>query len=839
MSNTTATPGPGQDSAVPFIDIAGYHAVANYACTPGRVLSRTPEELDRISLEKLWHTGFDVADLDEAHEQWKISPLRSTGDVWGILGHQKPPHNAKGGFRYTEACLTSLAIQYPSLLDRGEVYSHSKICRVRYPEPIYTIRGKGHREGVGVEKRRYDQPLNQSEERSTSEPYFLYGTQQYDRLYDTSLPLLMTEGEFKGAALGLAGLAAIAWGGVHMWAAPRKAGKGKLHPSIDPEGPGKSWAIPVLNRPIYLIPDIDFWSNQMVRKAFTALGNALINAGADPVYLVKIPQPSRPDLWKGIDDYLTHHLGPRWSGGGEKVHQAANLVQDLLSNHVLPMRQTDRYASTSVVRGAERLYDKLSEPNHYTAVLTGLTEDGHTRVGWMTYKDDRYHLYSVEQSIGNTSGKVPVPVVHLQVMAEEIYELGVDQAIADGEITDKPTEMPTDYPNHVLAAVNRRLPERESNTLIEPFNGVDAGDFCIRADRSLINVTKFVAAGGEWARRAEWLLPPDHRWFSRGCVHVSLGNRAEKPECPLFMEMIRNAFDNDAQSIRCLQLWLGKVLCNPKFQGHQQFLALYGEAGSGKSTFYRITAALLGVDNICHLRAQFGNRFDTADLPGKKLAVFQETPDGSSETFSAYMAEVVKNLTGEDTIVYERKGFTARSVRVDADVLMIGNDPPIVPMHAEAFTRRAIFLRMFHKLPVRDSRVEARIIANELEGIFLWALEGAVALFRGEKIRTPDRNRDDLDDVTAAVAPEERYVATQFKLVPAAEASKHRLTNEVIYEHYQNWVRQANGRVRTVNIKRLGILIRQRYGNLHMGVGKVNGHSARYYEGLAFVNPVY
>ena len=92
--------------------------------------------------------------------------------------------------------------------------------------------------------------------------------------------------------------------------------------------------------------------------------------------------------------------------------------------------------------------------------------------------------------------------------------------------------------------------------------------------------------------------------------------------------------------------------------------------------------------------------------------------------------------------------------------------------------------------------------------------------------------------VTACVAPEERYVATQFKVVGKGE--KNRLANEAIYEHYQTWVRQHAGRVGPVGIKRLGILIRQRYGNMiEMGVGKVGSKSVRYYEGLAFINPLY
>lgn len=819
--------------------MAGYAALANYHCLAGRVLSRTPEELDRVSLEKLWHTGFNVDTLDEAHHRYKLSPIRSTSDIWTILGHKLAPKNATGGLRFTEAALTALAIQYPSLLDPGDVYPHGRIIRIRYPEPVYTIRGKGGKSGPGVEQRRYDQPLKQTEENVASEPYFLFGTEQHKRLYDTSLPLIITEGELKGAALGLAGFAAIAFGGVNMWVAPKKAGKHKLHHALDPNGPCKSWAIPILDRPIYLIPDTDYRTNQGVRRAFLGLGHALLNCGSQPPRIVNIPDPPRPDQWKGIDDYLTHHLGKRWSGDVNKIAQAVELVNDLTANYSCPVRQSGRYLATSVVRGAERLYDMLQEPEQFTGVLLGETFEGCARIGWLTYAADRYHLHHVAQSVGNTNGRVVVPSVELQILAEEAYEMGVDTAIAEGEITDRPDEMPTDYPNRVLAALNRRLPERKNNLLIEPFLGVQQGDFCIRIDRALINLTRYFDVEGSWERREQWLLPPNSRWWATGCINVyGLGNMEEKPTCPTFMDMIRHGFDNDPQSIDCLQLFMGKIIANPMFLGLQQFLALYGQAGSGKSTLYRIVTKLLGPANVAILRAQFAGRFDTANLPGKRLLVFQETPDGTTGDFTAYMAEVIKQITGQDTIVYERKGFDSKAIQVDAEVMTVGNDPPIIPMNEEAFRRRVVFLKMFHKIEKRDHRKEAYMLAHELPGIFVWALEGALKLFQGTEIKSPDRCLDDLEDVTTSIAPEERYVATQFKIIVGKDAEKHRITPTMLFEHYQDWVRKVGGKYNPVSNKKLGILLRQRYG-ITSKPARIDKKVERCFEGLAFVNPIY
>jgi len=817
---------------LPTIDVAGFKALANYGALVGRTYSKSPEELDRPNLEKLWHTGFDVATLDEAHTTFRLSPLRDESDVWRLLGHAANPKNHQGTWRFTEAILTTLAIQYPSLLDKGETYPHSQIIRVRYPSPLVTIRAKTKDHGPAIEARKYDQPLKQYENQSSSEPYFLFRTDQWTRLYDTSLPLLITEGEMKAAALGLADHAAIAFGGAQMWTAPKKSGKNRLHPSLDPDGPRKAWSIPIKDRDIYLVPDLDYRTNQAVRKAFYGLAQALIGAGANNPVIIDIPDPPRPDLWKGIDDYFTHHVGPRWSRDPALIEQVRKLLADLMADGTT-VRQTDRYIATSVTRGADRLFDRLQRPENYTGVLIEDSDAGQTRVGWMLYHTDRYTLVPVEQTIGNTNGKVTVPNMTLQRIAANDYEVGVDQAIAEGDITDKPDDMPLDYPNRVLAAVNRQLPEHNNYKLLGPISGVEPGDFCVRTNRALVDLTKCMKSGVDWDNRAEWLLPPNSRWWSTGCMNVTLANLAERPICPTFLGLLRNGFDGDEERIRCLQMFFGRVISSPMFLHTQQFLALYGKAGSGKSTIYRILLELLGPQNVGILRAQFGGRFDTGNLPGKSLIVFQETPDGSTGDFAPYMAEVIKQVTGEDSIAYERKGQQTKSIMVKANMLTIGNDPPIIPMDVTAFERRAVFLRMSNVIGERDSRKEKIMRTSEMPGIFLWGLEGAAMLNSGLRWTTPAACREDLQDVTISVDPEHRYVATQFQL-----DERGQITTSQLAEHYQGWIREHRMRYRATATRKVAHLIRERWG-IGSTTVRVNGQVTRAFVGLSFTQPLY
>src|SRR5262245_45386491 len=188
--------------------------------------------------------------------------------------------------------------------------------------------------------------------------------------------------------------------------------------------------------------------------------------------------------------------------------------------------------------------------------------------------------------------------------------------------------MPADWPNRMYGHVNTHLPMRYNETLIEPFDGVEMEDKCMRILGGLINITKMFATQIDWNRRNEWLLPPNHRWFGTGQVQVSLTNLVDQPGCPIFLKTIDNMFKNDPIKIRCLQMSVGKILLAPMFLNHNQFLAFYGVAGSGKSTLTNILTHLIGEHDVAILRGNFGGRFDTSELPGKRLILVPENENG-------------------------------------------------------------------------------------------------------------------------------------------------------------------------------------------------------------------
>ena len=809
------------------IDVAGYKARTWPYVYPDRPEPGVVPDIDQISVEKLWHTGFDVAGLNEANERFRIGPLRDPKDIWTILGYSANPKGEKprqGRFTYEH--VTALAFPYPCLLNHGQVQPYTDFMRLRYPRPVRAY----SKNDMDFTSQRYGQPPK-GRTASHSEPYFLVDLDQWTRIYSCEWPLLITEGELKGAALGLAGLAGIAFPGAWMWTAPSKSGKNKLHHALDPRGPRKDWCIPITDRPIFLLPDVDFRTNQQVKQAFRGLAHALNKAGSGAVRIVHIPDPPRPDLWKGIDDYLTHFLGPRWAGNDDLVKRARDLVTELLQEHSELVRSNDRYEATTVIRGADRLFEKWQMPESYTGLLVAGDGPDAPVLGRLRYHEDHYLFDDVGQNAGNTNGRVSVPSIDLQRIAAETYEEGVDLAMSESD--DDPNEMPTDFPNKLFATVNRLLPQMRNETLVEPFEGAGPDDHLLRIRGGLINLTRCFEAGVSWDRRCEWLVPPTHRWFGTSCLQVSLSNLSDPPTCPTFLEMIANGFEGDPERIGCLQLFFGKVITSPLFLGRQQFLSLYGVAGSGKSTIYRILLRLLGDGQVAELRANFGGRFDTSAVPGKRLLVFAETPDGVNGRFHPYMADVIKAVTGQDRLTVEKKCRTPISIRAECEVMTIGNHPPTIPMEEGAFRRRAVFLRMSKPIAHRDSEVESWMVVKELPGIIVRGLEGASRLFRGEQLATPAACKEDLDDASANVSPEERFVNTEI-----VRKENGRITPSDLEERYRDWLRSNRLLGNEIGAKKLAYLIRQKFG-IGSTPTHIGGRSVRVYLGLGFLHHLF
>lgn len=155
----------------------------------------------------------------------------------------------------------------------------------------------------------------------------------------------------------------------------------------------------------------------------------------------------------------------------------------------------------------------------------------------------------------------------------------------------------------------------------------------------------------------------------------------------------------------------------------QKCFVLIGPPRTGKSTaLWVIESILLGKENCSNIPWQeLGDRFKTAELYGKLCNLFADLPSKAIEDSGLF-----KSVTGEDTIIGERKFGHPFSFKPTARLLFSCNKLPWSEDRSGAFFRRIITIPFEQQVPEEriDPELRGEKLKKEADGIFMWVLEG-------------------------------------------------------------------------------------------------------------------
>ena len=217
--------------------------------------------------------------------------------------------------------------------------------------------------------------------------------------------------------------------------------------------------------------------------------------------------------------------------------------------------------------------------------------------------------------------------------------------------------------------------------------------------------------------------------------------------------------------------------------GFQKFLTLTGPGGTGKSVVIGMMEDIVSTENISNISLQdLNNRFYPSALHLKLLNSCADIPSIGMQN-----VDNLKKATGEDTLLYERKGKDAHFFRSYAKLVFSANEIPLnLDEKSDAFYRRLLILRMTHKTAPdkRDTHLREKL-AEEWQFILYHSLIGLIRLFaqghftesRGcsEAIR---ELRHRADNVQA------------FMEDCIGDAPGKRVMRSVVFEAYENYCRE-------------------------------------------------
>jgi len=152
----------------------------------------------------------------------------------------------------------------------------------------------------------------------------------------------------------------------------------------------------------------------------------------------------------------------------------------------------------------------------------------------------------------------------------------------------------------------------------------------------------------------------------------------------------------------------------------QRYLELIGGGGTGKSTFMALAKALAGEENAIssQLRLLESNQFETAKFYRKLLVLFPDSERWQGEV------SVLKQLTGQDPIRYERKGIQqCKDYVYQGMVILSANEPPESSDRTSGQERRKLTIGLDKRIPEYEDRNLALEFQQYLPGLLKRVLE--------------------------------------------------------------------------------------------------------------------
>jgi len=209
------------------------------------------------------------------------------------------------------------------------------------------------------------------------------------------------------------------------------------------------------------------------------------------------------------------------------------------------------------------------------------------------------------------------------------------------------------------------------------------------------------------------LLPYREEFHFNWCLPYSYDPDAICPKIDKWLDHVTNHDDDLVWFLLC---WMSAVLTGR--YDLQKFVVVHGPAGTGKGTILRLITGLIGDHNVIAttLRKIQQSPYETANLYSKRLAIFTDGEDYSGDV------SVVKAMTGEDLLPYERKYKDAEQPFLyQGTVMMAANHPVKSSDKSSGLARRMISI-VFDRVVSEKEKIQYQNfednLMSELPGLF-------------------------------------------------------------------------------------------------------------------------
>ncbi len=200
-------------------------------------------------------------------------------------------------------------------------------------------------------------------------------------------------------------------------------------------------------------------------------------------------------------------------------------------------------------------------------------------------------------------------------------------------------------------------------------------------------------------------------------------------KCPHWLNFLAGVQPNEDDR-RVLQMLAGLALI-PETRWNVAFV-FYGEGGTGKSVFLHVLQHLVGTENVCSLPlAQFGQRFSTWQLATHLVNVVGDLPTEGEGHSLRSVEGMFKDVCDGGMIPVEHKNQDPGTAPAIARCVFATNSLPRFADRSGAIWDRLRiipFEQRFRGTGHENRNLRFEIVANELPGVFNWAVKGLALL---------------------------------------------------------------------------------------------------------------
>lgn len=312
-------------------------------------------------------------------------------------------------------------------------------------------------------------------------------------------------------------------------------------------------------------------------------------------------------------------------------------------------------------------------------------------------------------------------------------------------------------------------------------------------------------------------------------THSTAAAYVPDADCPEFMDFVRQITKDDPDYYDYLHRVVGYALYNHVPEKH--LFLLYGPSDTGKSTFLRVLAHVLGEELTTSLASDILMTSSAGSMDrnaaiirmgGRRMIYASE-----SKLDQQLDSDFVKRLTGGDPLTGRGLYESPREVYVRGPVMLATNHAPFVNAHDRALINRMVVLPFDHVFRnQRDPMAEYRMY-NESAGILNWAIKGALK-YSAQGLPKQGQWPSVIEDATARVIdkfdPVRQFVRD---VAETGNGKQFRATRKEILAAFQLWA-EIEGLAHTSLVKNE----RNLYDCLRLQGFKDGKSGKRYFGGL-------